>query len=61
MNKSRPQSNPYERLYGKPLAPEKVAEIKFNFKNYIELLIQMDRQYQEYLKTKDLTENDNQR
>ncbi len=56
----KPQ-NPYERLYGKPLSPDKVAEMKFNLLGYIKTLIEMDRQYQEWLKEKskkELQQND---
>lgn len=57
MGKPKPELNPYDRLYKKSLAPEKVDEMKFNLKNYFELLLQMDQQYQE-LKAKGLTNDD---
>lgn len=45
-------TDPFERLYGKPLTAEQKAEIKFNLVRFIETLIAMDRQHQEWLKAK---------
>lgn len=47
------QENPYEQLYRKPLTKEKVTEMKFNLVGYLKTLIEMDKQYQEWLKEKD--------
>lgn len=55
------QENPYEQLYRKPLTQEKVTEMKFNLVGYLKTLIEMDKQHQEWLKTKnekDLHVND---
>lgn len=50
MNTSQSPKNPFEQLYGKPLSKQQVAEIRFNLKNYVKTLIQMDKQYQAWLK-----------
>jgi hypothetical protein len=42
--------NSYEKLYGKSLTPQQVAEMKFNLLNYVKTLIQMDKQHQAWLK-----------
>jgi len=42
--------NSYEKLYGKTLTPQQVAEMKFNLLNYIKTLIQMDKQHKAWLK-----------
>lgn len=55
-------SSPYQKLYKRPLSPEEVAEIKFNLIGYFKTLIEMDRQYQAWQKSKStskLTTNDN--
>jgi hypothetical protein len=44
-----PSSNPYEELCGKPLTKEQEAEINFNLVNFVETLIAMDHQHQEWL------------
>lgn len=44
--------SPYEDLYGKPLTKEKAAEMHFNLVNFVETLIAMDRQKQEWDKNK---------
>ena len=57
------QDNPYERLYRKLLTPGEVAEMKFNLLGYLKTLIEMDKQYQEWLREKDrkgLHINDNE-
>jgi hypothetical protein len=43
-------TNAFEVLYGKPLTGAQKAEMKFNLVNFIETLISMDRQHQEWLK-----------
>lgn len=40
----------YEELVGKPLSEAEEAEMKFNLVNFMETLIAMDRQHQEWLK-----------
>ena len=45
-----PADNPYEELYGKPLAKDKEAEMHFNLVNFVETLITMDRQHKAWLK-----------
>lgn len=50
MDSSQSPKNAFEQLYGKPLTPQQVAEMRFNLKNYVKTLIQMDRQYQAWLK-----------
>lgn len=42
--------SPYEELVGKPLSEAEEAEMKFNLVNFMEMLIAMDRQHQEWLK-----------
>ena len=49
MNTSQSFKNPYERLYNKSLTTEQVAEMRFNLVRYLELLILLDRQNQEWL------------
>lgn len=44
-----PPSSPYEELCGKPMTKEQEAEINFNLVNFVETLIAMDRQHQEWL------------
>jgi len=50
MNSSQSLHKAYEQLVGKFLTPEQVAEIKFNLVKYVETLIEMDRQHQDWLK-----------
>lgn len=38
------QLNPYERLYGKELSQDKVAEIKSTLNGFFSLLIEIDRE-----------------
>ena len=45
-----PPENPYEELCGKPLTEAEEAEMKFNLVNFMETLIAMDRQHQEWIK-----------
>jgi hypothetical protein len=59
MSAPEPWSSGLEKLYNKPLTEERVAEMRHNLVGYIEVLIQMDCQYQEYLKVKGLQANDN--
>ena len=50
------RGSPYEELCGKPLTEAEEAEINFNLVNFVETLIAMDRQHQEWLdKQKDPT------
>lgn len=42
--------SPYEELVGKPLSEAEEAEMKFNLVNFVETLIAMDRQHQEWIK-----------
>lgn len=49
MKPSQSFKNPYERMYGKSLTAEQVAEMRFNLVRYLELLIVLDRQHQEWL------------
>jgi hypothetical protein len=44
--------SPYEELCGKPLTKEQEAEMHFNLVNFVETLIAMDRQKQEWDKNK---------
>jgi len=44
-----PRSSPYEDLCGKPLTKEQEAEMHFNLVNFVETLIAMDRQHQDWL------------
>lgn len=44
--------SPYEELCGKPLTKDKEAEMHFNLVNFVETLIAMDRQKQEWDKNK---------
>ncbi len=45
MNKVKePQLNPYERLYGRKLSEDKVAEMKTNLIGFFSLLIEIDRE-----------------
>lgn len=48
----KPAESPYEELYGKPISKDKEAEMHFNLVNFVETLIAMDRQHQEWLKNK---------
>lgn len=41
--------NEYEKLRGKRLSSEELAETKFNLVTYLELLIEMDRQHKDWL------------
>jgi len=50
MNSSQSLHKAYEQLVGKSLTPEQVAEIKFNLVKYVETLIEMDRQHQNWHK-----------
>lgn len=68
MNSPQVTKNPLERLYDESLSPDHVAEAKFNLVNYIELLIELDRQNLEWkeqhknvkdLEKKDSTNNRN--
>jgi len=43
-------TSPYEELCGKPLSESEEAEMKFNLVNFVETLIAMDRQHQEWVK-----------
>jgi hypothetical protein len=45
-----PADSPYEELCGKTLTKEQEAEINFNLVNFVETLIAMDRQHQEWIK-----------
>lgn len=45
-----PISSPYEELCGKPLTEAEKQEMNFNLVNFMETLIAMDRQQQEWLK-----------
>ncbi|HET9173874.1 MAG TPA: hypothetical protein VFN56_01185 [Candidatus Saccharimonadales bacterium] len=58
MNLSQSPKNAFEQLYGKPLTPQQVAEMRFNLKNYVKTLIEMDKQYQAWLKEQADTKND---
>lgn len=57
---SKATLSPYERLYGKPLPSEKVAEMRFNLLGFFKTLIEMDRQHEEWKKktTSKLIKND---
>lgn len=63
MEAPKPQLNAYEKLYDKKLDDENVAEMRYNLVGYFQVLIEMDRQYQEYQKQKKqkkvLIKNDN--
>lgn len=50
---ARDDPNPYEELLGKPLSEAEEAEMKFNLVNFMETLIAMDRQHQEWLKNQE--------
>lgn len=41
--------SPYEELCGKPLTEAEEAEMAFNLVNFMETLITMDRQHQDWL------------
>lgn len=58
MDSSQSPKSVLEQLYGKPLTPQQVAEMRFNLKNYVKTLIEMDRQYQAWLKEQLDTNND---
>lgn len=61
MDASQSPKNSFETLYGKALTKQQVAEMKFNLVNYVKLLIQMDKQYQNWLKEQsDKKNNQNQ-
>ncbi len=47
---ARDDPSPYEELCGKPLSEAEEAEMNFNLVNFVETLIAMDRQHQEWLK-----------
>ncbi len=47
---ARDDPSPYEELCGKPLTEAEEAEMKFNLVNFVETLIAMDRQHQEWIK-----------
>jgi hypothetical protein len=49
---NQPAKTPYEKLYGKPIAKDKEAEMHFNLVNFVETLIAMDRQKQAWDKHK---------
>jgi len=60
---SKPKLSPYERLYGKTLPPEKIAEMKFNILGFLRTLLEMDKQYQECQQQKTISglhKNDNE-
>lgn len=44
MNKTN-QPITFQKFYDKQLTTDDVAEMKFNFVNYIEMLIEMDKQH----------------
>lgn len=58
MDSSQSPKSVLEQLYGKPLTPQQVAEMRFNLKNYVKTLIEMDRQYQAWLKEQSDAKND---
>lgn len=58
MDSSQSPKSVLEQLYGKSLTPQQVAEMRFNLKNYVKTLIDMDRQYQAWLKEQADTKND---
>lgn len=45
------QLKEYEKLCGKPLTEEKANELRANLVKYVELLIQLDRQHEVWLRT----------
>jgi hypothetical protein len=45
-----PTGNPYDELCGRTLSEAEEAEINFNLVNFVETLIEMDRQHQAWLK-----------
>ena len=47
--RDNPEENPYEELCGKPLTKDEEAEMNFNLVNFVETLIAMDRQHQEWI------------
>lgn len=47
---ARDNPSPYEELCGKPLSEAEEAEMNFNLVNFVETLIAMDRQHQEWIK-----------
>lgn len=57
MDSSQSPKSVLEQLYGKLLTPQQVAEMRFNLKNYVKTLIEMDRQYQVWLKEQADTKN----
>jgi hypothetical protein len=46
----QPKRNVFERLYDKQLDADQVAEMRYNLTGYLRVLVEMDKQYQEYLK-----------
>ena len=42
-------TSPYQDLCGKPLTEAEEAEMNFNLVNFVETLIAMDRQHQDWL------------
>lgn len=57
MNSSQSPKNDYEKLYGKSLTAQQVAEMKFNLVNYVKILIQMDKQHDAWLKEQEANKN----
>lgn len=44
-----PKDSPFSEHYGRQLTDDELAELRFNLVNFIETLIQMDRQHQDWL------------
>ncbi len=49
---------PFEELYGKPLSQDEVNEMKSNLVNYVQTLIQMDRQHKTWLANRKMTKSE---
>lgn len=43
------QPNAFQGFYDNQLTSDEIAEMKFNFVNYIEMLIEMDSQHKNWL------------
>ena len=49
VKKSSARGSPYEELYDEPLTKERIEAMNFNLVNFVDTLIAMDRQHQEWL------------
>lgn len=58
MSNPKPKATPYQHLYKRRLKPAEAEEMHYNLTGYIRVLIEMDKQYQEWLKKKELHNKD---